>query len=566
MKRDTLFRLILAVSVAVAVFVVGYFMRPDLFGREETSRFGIIGVRGGGEPVPQLGGQVVYVEGGVEYRNGSGLWTHADEETVLTEGDAVETLSDGRAIIMLDDGSILRLDSRTQVVFDSLEPHSMTVTLVGGEVYSRVMPAERTFEIVADDTVYESLGTAYTTVFEEYESGVKVFHSKVRVKDADGNELAVVDEGNKYFIKSGDDPGSAGKITEMADYEVKDDEFVRWNASEDTKHFEEDMGMLALANGHSYPRGEIGTVESINLSYDRNGKVTWHADGDSPLGFKVLWSKTSGPTYPLRDGDQYKYYDDPDAYAGTIYAFDGVGTYHIRVCEYLGDVCGIYSNEVTAKFIGDAAEESGSDDEGPSSSVTAIQLSGLGPYVNWTVDGRSAGGYKLVWSKDSGPTYPLRSGDRYEYYQSADARSGEAYAFDGAGTYYARVCEYRDGRCRTYSNEVTLQLETEETGFGSAKVVPDGKVSSIALSAVGDGAVSWAADGYSDMGFKVLWSKTSGPTYPLRDGDKYIYMAEPDDSYVELFAFDGSGTYHVRVCEYLGGVCGVYSNEVEVGL
>jgi hypothetical protein len=29
---------------------------------------------------------------------------------------------------------------------------------------------------------------------------------------------------------------------------------------------------------------------------------------------------------------------------------------------------------------------------------------------------------------------------------------------------------------------------------------------------------------------------------------------------------NGAGTYYVRVCEYVGGACGVYSNELTVSM
>jgi len=82
------------------------------------------------------------------------------------------------------------------------------------------------------------------------------------------------------------------------------------------------------------------------------------------------------------------------------------------------------------------------------------------------------------------------------------------------------------------------------------------KVSSITLS--GENAnISWSVDGYSSMGFKVVWSKNSEPTYPCRSGDKYNYLSSSSATSDTLTAFDGSGTYYVRVCEYLGGKCGV---------
>ena len=79
--------------------------------------------------------------------------------------------------------------------------------------------------------------------------------------------------------------------------------------------------------------------------------------------------------------------------------------------------------------------------------------------------------------------------------------------------------------------------------------------------------VIWQANGYSAQGFKVVWSQDPQPTYPTRDGDRYQYFSESNRTASEdLEAFDGAGTYYVRVCQYLGDKCGVYSNEVVVNL
>lgn len=90
-------------------------------------------------------------------------------------------------------------------------------------------------------------------------------------------------------------------------------------------------------------------------------------------------------------------------------------------------------------------------------------------------------------------------------------------------------------------------------------------VNKIALSADGK-SVLWKTDGYSKSGFKIVWSKNTNPTYPTRDGDKYIYLSDPSAGSAALEAFAGEGTYYARVCEYLGGKCGVYSNEISLGL
>ncbi len=94
-----------------------------------------------------------------------------------------------------------------------------------------------------------------------------------------------------------------------------------------------------------------GNVEKITLQADsENNKVTWETDGYSSKGFKVVWSKNSAPTYPTRSGDKYHYLSNPSSNSSSLNAFDGEGTYHVRVCEYLGGKCGIYSNEVTIEL------------------------------------------------------------------------------------------------------------------------------------------------------------------------------------------------------------------------
>jgi hypothetical protein len=91
-------------------------------------------------------------------------------------------------------------------------------------------------------------------------------------------------------------------------------------------------------------------------------------------------------------------------------------------------------------------------------------------------------------------------------------------------------------------------------------------VSKIALTDNGGGKISWQTTGSSAQGFKVVWSRNDSPTYPTRSGDQYHYYAEPSKSSDTVDAFAGAGAYFVRVCEYLGGRCGLYSNEIKISL
>jgi hypothetical protein len=91
---------------------------------------------------------------------------------------------------------------------------------------------------------------------------------------------------------------------------------------------------------------QLSTVTSILLTSEGNN-IEWKTEGNSPKGFKVVWSQNENPTYPLRSGDKYHYYSESEKESDTINeAFSGEGTYYVRVCEYLGGECGIYSNQV----------------------------------------------------------------------------------------------------------------------------------------------------------------------------------------------------------------------------
>jgi S-layer homology domain len=292
---------------------------------------------------------------------------------------------------------------------------------------------------------------------------------------------------------------------------------------------------------------ETGDVTGITLTDAGDLTVSWDTAGYSDQGYKVVWSKTSEPVYPNRAGDEYLYYSDPTVDSAELNAFDGDGTYYVRVCEYLGGSCGLYSNEITMNLGGST----------PSGAVTSLTLvNNFDGSVDWIVNGTSADGYKVVWSKTAEPVYPNRASDEYLYYSDPAVSTADLTAFDGDGTYYVRVCEYVGSACGVYSNEISVNL-TDAINHD---------VSLITMSDDGGGAISWTVEGYSEEGFKVVWSKNAGATYPSRTDDEYIYHSDPSTVASDVYAFDGDGSYYVRVCEYTGGACGVYSDELEIEL
>jgi|GEM_PF-891072 len=293
-------------------------------------------------------------------------------------------------------------------------------------------------------------------------------------------------------------------------------------------------------------------LSAINLSgkYDSSlGKVllNWSVTGMSaPKGYKVVRSASPSPVYP---GNEYHYLSDPKARSDK-WAGLSSGNHYFRVCEYLEGKCGIYSNEIIVNVPGTTADNSNGSIEligswNSDKNKVILQWKPINLY--------SAKGFKVVKSTTANPVYP---GNEYHYLSDPAARS-DAWTGLQAGTYHFRVCEYLGGSCGKYSNDVTVTVPG---------AVADNSNGSITLSGSYDAnkdkvILNWSLkDMYSSKGFKVVYSTQANPVYP---GNEYHYLSSPDarsDKWTGL----APGTYHFRVCEYLSGSCGIYSNDTTV--
>jgi hypothetical protein len=225
----------------------------------------------------------------------------------------------------------------------------------------------------------------------------------------------------------------------------------------------------------------------------------------------------------------------------------------------------IVTPKPTAKPIEEKTETKTESKTSNSAGTGTITLTGNaqgeGIALSWQVSGdlNVASGFKIVKATSENPVYP---GDPYQYLSSSGTRSYTWSLKDGQ-TWHFRVCQYINGVCGVYSNDVALKAPS---GGESTST----QVKAISLTAEKSESnkvsLSWNVDGNSPLGFKVVWSKNSGPVYPSRDGDQYHYYSESGKRSDEVSSLDGGTTYYFRVCEYLGGKCGLYSNEVSIGL
>ncbi len=179
-----------------------------------------------------------------------------------------------------------------------------------------------------------------------------------------------------------------------------------------------------------------------------------------------------------------------------------------------------------------------------------------GVKLTWALKNvESPKGFKIVKSTGKNPVYP---GDDYKYISDSSQRSYQWDIKDGKG-YYFRVCQYLGGKCGLYSRNVYIKTSASSDENDDN----NGEVTSIVLSgqAGSDYAdLSWKVDGVSSKGFKLVRSTSKNPVYP---GDDYKYFSDKNKkNYKWQGGYEKGQKYYFRVCQYLGGRCGVYSNNV----
>ncbi|MBU0661087.1 FecR family protein [Patescibacteria group bacterium] len=417
-----------------------------------------------------LQGEVVFLSGDL-LKKQDAHWVTVNLSDTVTEADELRTSAGARASMLFDDGSVLRLDEKTEVKIAEMNSQSIRIEMKDGGVYNRVSPDDvRVYAVEHEGVVATALGTAFYVEVEGEETLLHVVSHDVELSYHDKKET--ISEGKKVSVKK--------ESTDLVEKEIEDNAFVAWNKEqegytdsvketeeaeeeeetttedEDTEELDEEVEAVTPP--------VVATPKGIQVSVS-NGKVYWNSSISLEKGVKVVWSKEGSPTYPTRSGDRYIYLSSSVQEGNSsLSAFDGTGTYYVRVCEYLGGSCGTYSNQVSLYLVKEESPSADAQDkvEKPviqSGEVSSISIAGTGKNVSWTVNGNSTKGFKVVWSKNTSPTYPTRSGDKYHYFSSPDKRSDALTSFDGAGTYYVRVCEYLGGKCGVYSNQIQVNLE-----------------------------------------------------------------------------------------------------------
>lgn len=416
----------------------------------------------------QMGANIQLIEGSVMVqKENSDRFEEAKANDSVYKNYKIKTGESSKAVLVFDTGDIARLDSNTEVKIIEISSKNIKIENLGGEVYSRVDHVDgKNYEVVVSDYSASAIGTAYSTKYNTKDNNLeyKVLDNKIKISKLN-KEL---NAGQKAKLNT------VSGVMEESNLENSDihNGFIAWNKDQDLSSGKP-LGALEIVKkneeqkqqennqnqNQNNSQTENQTLASLGLSgwTTENGvALSWQANNlDVSKGFKVIKAEANGtPVYP---GNDYQYLSSPSSNYYE-WGLQNGETYSFRVCTYNGSGCSFYSNIINVT----APNKNSSSSSTSSASVNSISLSGSTAGVgkvnlSWSIDGNSPKGFKIVWSKNSGPTYPLRSGDTYHYLSNSGARADSISGLESGQTYYFRVCEYLGGKCGLYSNEISIQ-------------------------------------------------------------------------------------------------------------
>jgi hypothetical protein len=316
-------------------------------------------------PVPVVASaKVTYLEG-TAWILSEGVNTPIYEDDEIEEGNTIETGEESKLTLSLEGGSILRLGPATKVVLTNLDSLDLAFSEEAGSLFAYVEKGVGRFVVAAGEVSVEAVGTAFSVEREE-EVQVNVYESSVKVKE---KETETNVEENSTWVQGTEAPETLNST------EVANDNFLQWALEEEIRRMEAEIvsqvappenaedkeAYIATLKAlgvdkkellrQAYLKTTTGEVGTITLTGEKTPEgavaLSWTANGLAEAGYKIVWSKTPGKAYP---GDK-RTFNPLYGYEKTLGPMKpGTGTWYFRVCEWLGETCGVYSNELSFSF------------------------------------------------------------------------------------------------------------------------------------------------------------------------------------------------------------------------
>lgn len=189
-----------------------------------------------------------------------------------------------------------------------------------------------------------------------------------------------------------------------------------------------------------------GKVEAKWSKYNKNDDFTFYK--------LVRSSFVSNPVYP---DNGYIFYSSDINNLSYLDSNVSMGTNYYRICQ-IAQTKRYCSQKVVVITKTSSTNSQGALSEiklNGSVSDNAINLS-------WAIsnDDLSLKSFKILWSKNQNPTYPLREFDNYHYLTSGAMNHKISNLANGK--YFVRVCLYNNG-CTAYSNELSFEINSSNS-------------------------------------------------------------------------------------------------------
>jgi uncharacterized protein YkwD/uncharacterized protein YgiM (DUF1202 family) len=338
-----------------------------------------------------------------------------------------------------------------KVLRDRLKGHILLQVENNGEAWYVHPDDGKRFYMKDGDTAYEmmrSFGLGASTVdIEALLNGDKALASRLSGKIV----LAVQLHGEAYYINPSDLSVNYLQNGKEA-YRVMR-ELSLGITNKDLEQISKDDFSPKPHTSDTVSTPDAGSGEIALTAHLVDGavKLLWNVNGvDTSKGFKVLKSESVNPSYP---NDNPVYLSDGNTRKYVKTGLKAGNTYHFRVCNYTGDGCGVYSNDVAVQIDGSTKVEDTGSIAAISLSVTEVD--GYAK-LSWTITGNAPKGFKVVVSENTNPVYP---GDTYHYLSDSQVRTDKWKDLTPGKTYHFRVCEYLGNGCGVYSNDAFVTLD-----------------------------------------------------------------------------------------------------------
>lgn len=563
--------------------------------------------------IPITSAKITLATGKLETKAPGDSWQEVGENYQVQVDETVRTSAEGRAIIELPDKSFIRLAENSELKIVQMGMADVVIEQLSGTAFHHVNDSSTAiYRVKNGSTELTALGTAFNVLTSSQLTYLTVTENRVKVKIYNGEDIVnmrTIEQGSKATVNPTLELEKMIQTEETSIGELLEKDWYVWNLDQDRAAglylglFDKALKLTIIEpseteittdqdkikiKGETEPEAEIfmvgkeienndGKFETelalaagkneievtVKKGKNQNKKVliinstkqkqdivlngaasggqvelAWEAKNlDNIQEFKILQGSGESPTYP-----NAPYHSVGNKVFTDKWEKLTNGKYYFRVCALTKEnKCQTYSNDLPIE-ISVAALPAGS----LSLSVSADRDNAK---LAWSVSKelKVAEGFKTVIAQTENPGYPGNS-----YHSLQNNERNDTWKKLNPGNYHFRVCLLKNNQCLIYSNDAALQIND----YPDETIVLSGSAHPGALN------LTWAINNLEiTKGFKVVMDEKPGVVFPGRDHHFITSSTAASDAWVNL---EQGKTYYFRVCQNLGSVCGVCSNEISL--